>query len=221
MTGGAPIRVPEALPRGRARLPRQVVAESQRQRLLNGMVEAVAARGYGAATVTDVTKLARVSRTTFYENFKDKQDCFLAAYEDGAKAHFRHVVESIESRPDWLGQLRAGVHAWVEALETEPAYARTFLVEILAAGPRALERRAAIHRLWVEQLKRWHERARKDHVGLPELPDAIFEAAIAASNEILVSRLRFGGGDLADVEAKVLYVHLALSGLEEHARREL
>ena len=71
----------ERLPAGRHGLPREVVAENQRERLLNGVVDAVAEHGYNATTIGAITEAAKISRRTFYEHFKDKEGCFLAAYE--------------------------------------------------------------------------------------------------------------------------------------------
>src|ERR1044072_7724443 len=71
----------ERLPPGRHGLPRAVVAENQRERLLNGGVEAVAEHGYNATTISRITAAAKISRRTFYEYFEGKEDCFAAAYE--------------------------------------------------------------------------------------------------------------------------------------------
>src|ERR1700710_3245039 len=71
----------DRLPAGRHGLPREFVAENQRERLLNGVVEAVAEHGYNAATIGAITAAAQISRRTFYEYFRDKEGCFLAAYE--------------------------------------------------------------------------------------------------------------------------------------------
>ena len=121
------------LPRGPHRLAREEVLASQRGRMLEAIAEVVALRGYGAATVADVIDYAGVSRRTFYEHFRDKEDCFLAAYDAG--------VEVL------MATMRAGepVRAYLETLSAEPAFARTFLIEIGAAGPRAIARRQEVH----------------------------------------------------------------------------
>src|SRR5258706_15682838 len=59
---------PLPLPRGRHALHRDVVVLSQRTRLLDGMVRAVAEHGYPAATITGALRHARVSPATFYEH---------------------------------------------------------------------------------------------------------------------------------------------------------
>ena len=73
------------LPSGYTGLPRELVAASQRQRLLHGVTATVARKGYGPTTIADITRGARVSRDTFYEQFANKEACFLAAYDGLAR----------------------------------------------------------------------------------------------------------------------------------------
>src|ERR671930_261725 len=106
----------EPLPRGPHRLPRDVVVRSQRSRMLHALVEVVASKGYHAATVADIIGRAGVSRTTFYQQFKDKQDCFLVAYQRGADAHWRSVVEAVASAGDPPERLRRNLRAYLGEL---------------------------------------------------------------------------------------------------------
>jgi AcrR family transcriptional regulator len=125
-----------------------VVARSQRERLLEAAVRVVAAKGYAAATIGDLTGEAGVSRTTFYELFDDKEACFLAAYDNAVEALVRRVVAAYESEERWPDRARAGLAALLEALAEEPALARLALVDIGSAGPVAQRRyRAAVQRL--------------------------------------------------------------------------
>jgi AcrR family transcriptional regulator len=132
---------PRALPRGPHRLAREEVLASQRGRLLDAMAEVVAERGYGATTVADVIEHAGVSRRTFYEHFADKEACFLAAYDTG--------VEIL------MATMREGdpIRAYLETLSAEPAFARTFLIEIGAAGPRAIARRQEVHEAFAATIR--------------------------------------------------------------------
>ena len=128
----------EPLPRGPHSLPRDVVVSSQRARIVRGLIEVVAEKGYVATTVADVIGRAGVSRTTFYQQFKDKEDCFLLAYQNGADAQFRKVVEAVETTTDPLEQIRRNLRAYLGELVAFPASARAFLLEVAAAGPGAL-----------------------------------------------------------------------------------
>jgi AcrR family transcriptional regulator len=122
------------LPPGRHGLPREFVAENQRERLLNGVVEAVAEHGYNATTIGAIAAAAQISRRTFYEYFKDKEGCFLAAYEM-VDAHVRDsMIAAGEPSASWPEQVRARLAALLDVLSRDLAVARFYLTEPLAAG---------------------------------------------------------------------------------------
>lgn len=108
----------------------------------------VAAKGYAATTVADLTREAGISRTTFYELFEDKEACFLAAYDDAVDALVRRIAAAYEAEDRWPARARAGLETLLEALAADPAQARLALVDVAAAGPAAQRRyRAAVQRL--------------------------------------------------------------------------
>jgi AcrR family transcriptional regulator len=124
----------DRLPAGRHGLPREVVAENQRERLLNGVVEAVAEHGYNATTIGAITSAAKISRRTFYEHFRDKEGCFLAAYEmiDG---HVRGAMLAAgDPAAPWPEQVEDRLAALLAVLSRDLAVARFYLTEPLAAG---------------------------------------------------------------------------------------
>jgi AcrR family transcriptional regulator len=124
----------DRLPPGRHGLSRVFVAENQRERLLNGVVEAVAEHGYNATTIAGITAAAKISRRTFYEYFEGKEDCFAAAYE----MIETHVLDSMLAAPgageEWPERVRARLAALLDVLARDSAVARCFLIEPLAAG---------------------------------------------------------------------------------------
>lgn len=130
----APTAARDRLPPGRHGLPRVFVAENQRERLLDGVVEAIAEHGYNATTIAQITAAAKISRRTFYEHFEGKQDCFLAAYE----MIEAHVLDSMLTAPGaaepWPDRVRARLAALLDVLSRDAAVSRCFLVEPLAAG---------------------------------------------------------------------------------------
>ena len=78
--------VPRKLPPGRHGLPRQFVLHNQRGRLVEAAMHVFGTRSFGEARVADVLEHAAISRKTFYEQFADKEACFMAAYEAAAGA---------------------------------------------------------------------------------------------------------------------------------------
>jgi AcrR family transcriptional regulator len=105
------------------------------------MTDAVGRDGYQAARVADVIAHAGVSRKTFYEHFEDKEHCFIAAYQQGLARLLSVTLEAFEAQDDWVDQLRAGLTALLNALAYDPAVARVCFVEVLAAGPKAVDTR--------------------------------------------------------------------------------
>src|SRR5213082_896317 len=85
------------LPRGRHGLSRADVARSQRERMLRAMAEAVSELGYATTPVAEVLRRAGVSRETFYEHFRNKQECFLAAYDASARMLRGAVTDAFRS----------------------------------------------------------------------------------------------------------------------------
>ncbi len=140
-----------ALPRGPHDLSREEVERSQRGRLLQATVETVAEKGYANTAVADVLERAGVSRATFYALFKDKDDCFRAAYETAAAQIAQVMATGLrptapgsaasdrERHP--LALLEKVLTVYLDTLAGQPALARTFLVEVFAAGPKAIEQR--------------------------------------------------------------------------------
>ena len=178
------------LPRGRHAASPEVVRASQRGRMLAGMAGAVAEKGYARVAVADVIARAGVSRKTFYEHFENKEECFLAAYDFGVQVLLEAVDEVIAAAaPDWLAAASASTQRYLETLAANPNFARTFLVEVLAAGPRAIERRADVHQRFANQLAHAFAAARRDLPELPETPDYLFRAYVGAINELVTDTL--------------------------------
>lgn len=124
----------DRLPAGRHGLPRSFVSENQRERLLNGVVEAVAERGYNETTIGAITTAAGISRRTFYEYFKGKEDCFLAAYEM-IDEHMRgEMLAAGSPAQPWPERVRDRLAALLDVLSRDLAIARVYLIEPLAAG---------------------------------------------------------------------------------------
>jgi AcrR family transcriptional regulator len=119
--------------------------------MLEAIVELVAEHGYAGTTVGEIAAAAGVSRSTFYEQFDDKEDCFRAAYDDVAES----LVETIRAAGAAAGEeararLAAGIRAYLDWTATHPAAAATFVIEIHTAGKEALEQRAQVLKRFCE-----------------------------------------------------------------------
>jgi AcrR family transcriptional regulator len=207
----APSDIPRRLPRGSHGLDRDVVEASQRARLLEALGRAAAVKGYAATTIDDIVRRAGVSKKTFYDHFQDKEECFLAAYEAASERLFEHVREARSGPGDWLDRTRAGIAAYLRWLAAEPALARVFLIEVAAAGPRAAECRERLRDRYAALIQELQDEARAEDAALPRLPTEIFQAVVAAVDELVVRRIRAGAAaELPELEPILLYLEVAL-----------
>jgi AcrR family transcriptional regulator len=138
-----PATVPgRQLPKGRHGLSREFIVRNQRERMLDAMANVVAAKGYAATRVADVTEYAGVSRKTFYEQFTDKEDCFLAAFDTIARILMEKLSERLAAAEDtWEAKVHALLGEFLAFCAAEPAFAKMCIVEVLSSGPAGLERR--------------------------------------------------------------------------------
>jgi len=167
---------------------------SQRARLVEGMIQAVAEKGYAAATVADAVRAARVSRGTFYAQFASKEECFLEAYKYGIDVMVERIRSAIRAAAtdDWVARLRTGLRAYLETLAGEPRFARTHLFEVHMAGPRAGAARDEALRAFADRYRSSFRAALRER---PELrmptDDALFILS-AGVDQLVCARVRAG-----------------------------
>jgi AcrR family transcriptional regulator len=119
--------------------------------MLRAVAEAVSEKGYARVTVADVISRAGVSRETFYEHFSDKEDCFLAALDEGARTLHEILGSAIaHAGDDPAERLQEMLKAYLNTFAGEPAFAKAFLIDAYGAGPTATERRLELQQRFVD-----------------------------------------------------------------------
>ncbi|MEV5819596.1 TetR/AcrR family transcriptional regulator [Micromonospora haikouensis] len=195
LPGARPGRDPErAIKRGPRRQSAEAVAATQRDRLFDGLVHEVAARGYDNARVTDICGAAGVTRPAFYALFAGKEDAFLATYRHGTAVLLRLMDDAYAGAgPDWTTAARAALRTLLEVLASVPAFARMALVEIDAAGPAARDERD----LLLSRFHRFFHPARPRSPLSPEEDDLLVTTVVAGIYGTL--RLRVSQGRTAEL----------------------
>ena len=117
------------------------VAQHQKARLEGAMVAAVARHGYAGTTLRELVTLAGVSKSTFYNHFESKQDCFLATFDEIVGQLGARVGDAYRSGGDFRERLVAGLAAFMDLAVDEPAAASLVAVESLTLGTAGVERR--------------------------------------------------------------------------------
>jgi AcrR family transcriptional regulator len=173
---------------GRQQLSREFIAQHQRVRIIGALALESSERGYQQVTVADIVGRAGIARNTFYENFRSKEDCFLATQEYTMSAALERVVAAAGELDNWADRVRAGLTSFLGFVIEEPALARTCMVEALSAGPAAVERYEKSQQAFVSLFKLGRDVSPRGG----QLPETLEEAIIGGVFWIVYQRLAVG-----------------------------
>lgn len=173
------------IPRGRHRLPREVVVDRQRRRLLAGAAQSLAEHGYIAMSVEHIIRQAGISRATYYEHFENKRECVLIAHEQAFDRLTVELVGACAGQAEWPAKVAAAMTAAIDFAVHSPEEARLLVLEELAADPILVERALASNDFLVGLLRNGREQCRQAAT-LPELTE---RALIGATTSVIGRRL--------------------------------
>jgi AcrR family transcriptional regulator len=204
MTGQA--ESPDRLPKGPHDLTREQVEASQRQRILDAILDVVGEYCYAGTTVAHFTTAAGVSRTTFYEQFGNKQEAFLTAYDEFGKRFLADISAATGTNPVEI--LSNSAERLVDWGRRRPLACRAFLLEIHAVGEPGLEHRDRAMRRAEELFENVAAWVRHVLPSLPEPPRLIGRAVVAASWELTAQGVRTADDSSAETKEALAYVWL-------------
>lgn len=150
-------------------MSRAAAAADQRRRILEATADLVAEHGYRRATIETIVRQAKVGYATFYKNFEDKQQCYLALLDTAYELTGRRVQQAYDREQAWPDKVAAGLGALFEQIVEHPNAARACLVEALTAGPEAIARHEAMLKRFAPLLKP----GRELNPRRAELPDTL------------------------------------------------
>jgi AcrR family transcriptional regulator len=123
------------LPHGPHRLQRDEVVLNQRARIHGALIEAVAHDGYEGTSVKQVIGLAGVSRRSFYEQFANKEDCFLVTFDVIVKRDLQQIRQAYLAAGGSLEQrMRAAFERFANAAEADRKATILIVLEAQRAG---------------------------------------------------------------------------------------
>jgi AcrR family transcriptional regulator len=186
--------------------------------MLGAMVQEISERGAANVSVAHVVARSGVSRRTFYEIFADREDCFLAAFDDALSGIEGVVVPTYESPGSWRVKVRAALTAALEYLDYDRHTARLLIVESLAAGPKALERRHDVLSQIIPVVERGQVEGKSGVVPPPLTPEGIVGGVLSVLHGRLTEAC---GGSLLELAGPLMgMVVLPYMGAAA-ARREI
>lgn len=171
----------------------EVVALIQRGRLIAALGQVVSENGYAAATVNQIVAEAGTSKRTFYENFRDKEDCYLQSYAAVAEILMDNVDVAQNSAADPAQRFEDGMREYLRLLSGTPAFTRAFFLEVGSAGPAALELRSASLDEFANRLLNWRKLTREAHPELPMLTKMQALSIIWSIMEFVTVKMRADG----------------------------
>lgn len=190
----------------------------ERDRIARALVELVGTRGYRETGLVDVLAAAGVDETAFRRHFADKEECFLAVWDELTLAHGALAARAFESDRPWRERMRAAAWITLDYLQTDLCRTRFLVLEVLNAGELAQAHRDLAIVAQVE----WIDAGRRE---LPD-PDSVGRATAehiaGAINEMLIRKTR--SGEIlqgAQVMRELMYMAVRPYLGEEAARAEL
>ena len=208
------------VPRGRHAPPLEVRQDRQRARLFAAAAAVFARMGYADATAEAIAREAGMSKATFYEHFANKEECIIALFDAAVETLLHNMRDAVarHAEADPQTRVRTTLQAFLGTLANYREESQTLLVEIVGAGPRAMERRdRALDAVatYIDELNRVDaERGRSPR--LPSFSDAY--AITGAVVELASRQIRTGvPGDIRELEPVVERLILGLLGAGEPA----
>jgi AcrR family transcriptional regulator len=166
----------------------RLVSSPKRQRILEGMLEVVGGSGYEVASVRMVLDRTGLYRQAFYDEFADKDACYLQALEFGVAKMEAIAAAAADSAEGWRGKLRAGIGAVLDALDADPGIGRALVVEVHAAGPEALKIRSEA----MKRITDFIDSARAASTGMESPPPIAAEGVVAGMHAVVHAKLAAG-----------------------------
>jgi AcrR family transcriptional regulator len=160
-------------------VPPDIVATSQRERVLEALAHCCGEKTFAATTIADIVARAGVSRRTFYKLFRNKRDCFEAAVNVFAEELSAVVAATAAGEGTWQELVRSGIAEVLGLLAAKPDFANLALVEAIAVDP------ILMGRYWDPVLDAVAERS---HLGRRRLPSPDAARAAVGTAQVLIAR---------------------------------
>ena len=191
--------------------PTAAGASAFRQRLLDGLADSIAERGYRETTVADIVRNAKTSKRTFYGEFPSKEECFVELLRTNNERLVASIQAGVDGEAPWQEQIRAAADAYVDHISARPAITLSWIREAPALGVAA----QPLHRLAMEQLTDMlvdlTDSPGFRRAGLPPAPRALALILLGGLRE-LTAQIVERGTDLHDMTEPAVIAATAILG---------
>jgi AcrR family transcriptional regulator len=137
-----------------------------RERLISAMATCIEEQGYRTTTVADIVRIAKTSRRNFYEQFTDREACFLALFEQANEATIEQIAAAVQPGDPLEAQVDSALGAYLDSVTSQPALHASLVRELPALGGAGAERQLAVIERFAQLLVTLVENGRRER---PEL----------------------------------------------------
>jgi len=195
-------------------LQAQEEAVEFRQRLLEGMAEAIRECGYRESTVADVVRHARTSRRTFYEHFPSKQACYIALLQECVEQTARQIAAAVDPRARWDAQVRQAIEAWIAVSRSDLPVTMSLIRDLPSLGSEGRH----LQREWLEGfvllVENLSDTSELRAAGVAAPPRQLTIMLLGGLRELLATTVEDGGdiGDITEVAVRATQAMLGPRG---------
>ena len=165
-----------------------------RERLIDAMATSIRAKGYRETTVADVVRIARTSRRTFYEQFEDREACFLALFDSTNDRTMEEIAAAVDPDRPLEEQVDRALEAYIDSVTSHPDLYKSFVRELPGLGQAGADRQLAVIERFARLLVELVESGRRAQPDLAARPLAMDTAIIIVGGlrELAVISLQQG-----------------------------
>jgi AcrR family transcriptional regulator len=182
-----------------------------RQRLLDGMADALAADGYRNTTIADIVRIAHTSRRTFYEHFTSKEACFVALLTDANTRMIDDITAAVDPAAPWERQVRQAVEAWIDSAESAPAITLSWIRDLPSLGAAARVLQRDLLEAFVTMLRNLWDTEEWRAVGVGPMSHQLTITLLGGLRELIATTVE-DGGRVTDITETAVRASLALLG---------
>ncbi len=208
----APIPGSDGIPRLHETLAKSTIAPldpvlaratlSHRERILHAVVSLASEGGYGVLSIPAISARAGTSNEAFYASFADKQDAFLAAFDEAAQRAMVPTAQAFAAAPTWPEAVHAAIETLLQYAVTDHVFTRLAFFEILTGGPAATERAEQSLDAFATMLAPGYQRH-------SDVPAVVGEAIIGGIWNVIQHEVAHGRADrLPELAGELTYIAL-------------
>jgi AcrR family transcriptional regulator len=167
-----------------------------RSRLLAGLATVLESKTLAELYADDIVRTAGVSKRTFYQHFKNKQECFLALYEENSAYIMTTLLQATQDESlSMVERVERGAEVYLAAMQAQAPLMKRLYIDILTLGSEGLAARRRVIGMFSLLITDMYSKEQQRLPSLPDIPEVMLTGIIAGLNELILYRIEDGKAD--------------------------